>query len=370
MPYDNRYFTDLTYRIDGASQFGSNNRYAPFYSEAQAGTCTKKNSSRHVQYIDRLKLPWIPWRYRKPGVLCIPATGHLFLHHEGSVIRTGSALHSLPWATPTCKWQETNKLDIGLEAGFLNDRIYIMADYYQENTSNLLSSVELPFSNGFTDYVERYRRSCSNEDGELSSHASPSSAKMPSRLLWSVSGNIAHNEDKIVKLSQALKAANDKLALQYDYTAECPQQDLSVKVSRRSHHLCRSFTRHRSQHRKRTLSQQVWTGNLFLECCRPRECWPLTTCRYRGNFSTMLRYQGFTLNASFGYRFGGQIYNQTLIDKIENADRFFNDGCTRVLRSLAEARRHRSLPRTEQKHRGWTLHHVLYRMNQRLSARM
>ncbi len=46
--------------------------------------------------------------------------------------------------------------------------------------------------------------------------------------------------------------------------------------------------------------------------------------KYRGNFSTLFRYSGFTLNASFGYRFGGQIYNQTLITKIENADRWFN----------------------------------------------
>ncbi len=50
----------------------------------------------------------------------------------------------------------------------------------------------------------------------------------------------------------------------------------------------------------------------------------LSQPKYRGNFSTMFRYGGFTLNASFGYRFGGQIYNQTLIDKIENADRWLN----------------------------------------------
>lgn len=46
--------------------------------------------------------------------------------------------------------------------------------------------------------------------------------------------------------------------------------------------------------------------------------------KFRGNFSTSFYYRNFTLGASFGYRFGGQLYNQTLIDKVENADRLFN----------------------------------------------
>jgi hypothetical protein len=45
---------------------------------------------------------------------------------------------------------------------------------------------------------------------------------------------------------------------------------------------------------------------------------------YFGNFSTMVRYKSFSMNLSFGYRFGGQLYNQTLINKVENADYRYN----------------------------------------------
>ena len=42
--------------------------------------------------------------------------------------------------------------------------------------------------------------------------------------------------------------------------------------------------------------------------------------KFEGNFGTMLMYKGFQLNAYFYYSFGGDIYNQTLVDKVENVD--------------------------------------------------
>ncbi len=149
-----------------------------------------------------------------------------------------------------------------------------MADYYQENTSNLLSSVELPFSNGFTDYVENI--------GELQQRGWELSARITiirkdaSRLLWSVSGNIAHNEDKIVKLSQALKAANDKLALQYDYTANIPNKIIREGESQNIIYAVRSLGIDPSTGKELFLNRfgQV---TLFLECSRPCECGPFTT---------------------------------------------------------------------------------------------
>ena len=41
---------------------------------------------------------------------------------------------------------------------------------------------------------------------------------------------------------------------------------------------------------------------------------------FEGNFGTMLRYKGFMLNAYFKYSYGGDIYNKTLVDKVENVD--------------------------------------------------
>jgi hypothetical protein len=45
---------------------------------------------------------------------------------------------------------------------------------------------------------------------------------------------------------------------------------------------------------------------------------------YRGNFSTFFRYKALSVNASFSYLWGGQKYNSTLVDKVENADKLMN----------------------------------------------
>ena len=46
--------------------------------------------------------------------------------------------------------------------------------------------------------------------------------------------------------------------------------------------------------------------------------------KYRGNFSTMFRWRDLSLNLSFAYRLGGQLYNSTLASKVENADKRYN----------------------------------------------
>lgn len=49
-----------------------------------------------------------------------------------------------------------------------------------------------------------------------------------------------------------------------------------------------------------------------------------TEPKWQGNINTAFNYKGFGANLSFNYKFGGQVYNQTLVDKIENADLRYN----------------------------------------------
>ena len=54
--YDNRYFADVAYRMDGASQFGSSKRFAPFYSFGIGWNIHKEKFMENVLWLDRLKL--------------------------------------------------------------------------------------------------------------------------------------------------------------------------------------------------------------------------------------------------------------------------------------------------------------------------
>ncbi|WP_245999731.1 SusC/RagA family TonB-linked outer membrane protein [Paraflavitalea soli] len=317
--YDNRYFADLTYRTDGASQFGSNKRFAPFYSLGAGWNIHNEAFFKQYTYINRLKLRG---SYGITGNQSFSAYQPLatYAYLIGNSYKNWVGATQSTLGNPDLQWQQTNKIDIGLEAGFLNDRIFIQADYYKENTDNLLSSIELPYSNGFTSYVENI--------GKLEQRGWELMARVTilrndrHRFMWSVTGNIAHNEDKIVQLSEALKAANEKLALQYDYTVNTPNKIIRVGASQNTIYAVPSLGIDPSTGKELFLNrfgEVTYTWN-----AADRVNVGLSQPKYRGNFSTLFRYEGFTLNASFGYRFGGQLYNETLINKIEEADKWLN----------------------------------------------
>lgn len=317
--YDDRYFADVTYRVDGASQFGSDKRFAPFYALGAGWNLHKEAFFKDATYISRLRLRG---SYGITGNQSFSAYQPLatYSYVIGDRYKNWIGANQTTLGNPGLQWQQTNKTDIGIESGFLNDRIVVQADYYTEKTSNLLSSIELPYSNGFTDYVENI--------GQLEQKGWEVTARVTilrddrHRFMWSVTGNIAHNEDKIVKLSEALKAANEKLALQYDYTSNAPNKIIRVGASQNTIYAVPSLGIDPSTGRE--LYRNRFGEVTYQWSAADRVNVGISQPKYRGNFSTMLRYSGFTLNASFGYRFGGQIYNQTLIDKIENADRWLN----------------------------------------------
>lgn len=47
-------------------------------------------------------------------------------------------------------WEETKQLDLGVDIGFLNDRIYLMYDYYNKKVDGLLYQVDIPRASGFS----------------------------------------------------------------------------------------------------------------------------------------------------------------------------------------------------------------------------
>ena len=63
--------------------------------------------------------------------------------------------------------------------------------------------------------------------------------------------------------------------------------------------------------------KRIWDANDRVAC-------GLSLPKYRGNLSTMFRWQDLSVNVSFAYRLGGQLYNSTLVSKVEGADMRFN----------------------------------------------
>ena len=101
-------------------------------------------------------------------------------------------------ANKDLKWETTAQFDAGLDVGFLEDRINVVFDYYRKHTTDLLASSPVPWSTGY--------RTITKNIGEISNNGvefSISADAIKTRdFKWNVSGNISHNENKVLKLDK------------------------------------------------------------------------------------------------------------------------------------------------------------------------
>ncbi len=144
--YKDRYLFTGTYRVDGSSKFGENNRYGYFPSLA-LGWRISEEPFFDVPEISNLKIrgSWGRVGNDKIGVnAAIPTvtSGLTYVLGEGQVIVPGGTITEL--ANPDLKWEETEQLDIGLELGLFEDNLNMVFDYYRKNTSDILVTVPIP----------------------------------------------------------------------------------------------------------------------------------------------------------------------------------------------------------------------------------
>jgi len=140
--YDNRYLLWATYRTDGSPNFGPDKRWGSFPSISAAWRVNNEKFF-DVSQISDLKVRYEYGFTGNPG--------------WGSGVYAAMNTYATPWGTgflpstftnPLLQWEETKTNNIGLNAGFLNNRFTIEADYYSRKTSNLLLNAVLPWYMG------------------------------------------------------------------------------------------------------------------------------------------------------------------------------------------------------------------------------
>ena len=314
--YDNRYYVDFAFRTDGSSQFGKDKRFAPFYSAGLGWNIHNEKFMENVKFINRLKLRASFGQVGSQKFNAYQARAIYSYYMDDRYFQWVGA-YQKALENKNLEWQKTNKWNAGVEVNMLDNRLSLTADVYLEKTSNLLSSLDLPLSNGFTSYVENVGEK-ENKGFEMKLNGYLI-RNMEKRIIWSMTGSMVHNKDKVVKLSDALKNAYDKLL---QYGGSLPNQILKEGESQNTIYVVRSLGIDPSNGRELFLKKNGevtynWDAN-------DRVAVGLSEPKYRGNLSSMLRWKDFSVNVSFAYRFGGQLYNQTLIDKVENSDKRFN----------------------------------------------
>lgn len=314
--YDNRYYIDFNVRTDGSSQFGSSKRFAPFYSVGLGWNIHNENFFLDNPYVNRLKLRA---SYGMSGSQQFSSYQAMetYSYYTGDRYNIWMGAYQMALGNKNLEWQTTDKYNIGVEGEFFNSCVSVTMDVYLEKTSSLLSSLELPYSNGFDSYTENIG-AVENKGFELAASLWLL-RDTERRVMWSVTGNLSYNKDKITKLSDAMKAANEKLAKN---GGSNPNRVLREGDSQNVIYAVPSLGIDPSSGEEIFLKKNGEVTKLWDPADRVN-C-GISEPKYRGNLSTMVRYKDLTFNMSFGYRWGGQQYNQTLIDRVENADKRYN----------------------------------------------
>lgn len=204
--YNDVYLFDGSIRLDGSSQFGSDKRYAPFWSVG-AGI----NIHNYSWLMDNWLLSRLRLRasYGSTGKVNFPAYTAVSTYEVDSEhwYYTGPATSLKYLGNPKLKWETTKTTDVGFELGFLNDRILLSANYYIKKTVDLIDQISIRPSSGFSEYRDN-SGSVENKGFEIDL-----SATLYRDKDWIVSfmGNMGGNKNKITKLGAAAEAYNEAI---------------------------------------------------------------------------------------------------------------------------------------------------------------
>ena len=313
--YQNKYFFSASYRRDGSSRFAPETRWGNFWSLGTSWRIDREEFMASTS--DWLSALTLKMSYGAQG------NDNLGTYYASKGLYTivsnlgENALVSDRMATPNLKWETTTAYDLGLDFGMWEDRLTVTFGYYLKKTKNLLSSVTLPTSLGFIDYKENLGQ-MENEGVELALRSFVYKSND-----WNVSlfVNMAHNKNRIVSISNALSSYNDKAdqeqANNDDYKTK-PMVRYKEGRSSTAIYAMKSLgidpaTGKELFQRQDGTNTYVWDPKESVVCGD-------TEPKVTGAFGTNITWKQLNLNMNFSYRLGGQVYNQTLINRVENAD--------------------------------------------------
>lgn len=186
-----KYFAQATFRTDGSSKFGENNRYGFFPSASVGWIMSEENFLKESKIVSFMKLRagWgITGNASIPNYL---PYGYYEVVSDGYNNEDYRFLATPP--NPNIQWETSNVVDIGLESGFFNDRITTVLSFYNKLTSDVLLKLTPQPSTGFTEIWDNAGEIV-NRGVEFELTTINIDKK---RFVWRTSFNVAYNYNEI-----------------------------------------------------------------------------------------------------------------------------------------------------------------------------
>jgi TonB-linked SusC/RagA family outer membrane protein len=201
--FEDKYLLTATVRRDGSSRFGPLHKYGTFPSVAFAWKVKDEAFLSNVPVVSELKLR-LGWGLTGQQDFPPPLFPYLAayqLSQTNASYEFGNTYYQGYRPTgynPALKWEQTATTNIGVDYGFLDNRISGSIDVYEKKTSDLLNSIPQPAGTNFAAFFVANVGSMTNKGVEFNLNAQPIRRV---GLTWDVNFNITYNENQITKLT-------------------------------------------------------------------------------------------------------------------------------------------------------------------------
>lgn len=287
--YKNIYSLSGSFRRDGSSVFGVNNRYGNFWSLGSAWNIDGQDFFKNQSVLSSTKLRA---SYGTTGnAQGIGNYAARPLSYYGSNYTTGNGQNYSSVGNPDLTWEKQKKLDIGIDLGFFNDRLAFTADFYRNDIFALIQAVSISRTTGFSSVPYANSGSMQNRGVELGVKGIPVKLR---DFTWTSNFNIAFNHNEVTDAGNNATSANGNYYFSkgYDYYTYYTRLYAGVDPANGSALWYTDGTK--------TKTTTDYSSAL-------RVPYKSSTPKFFGGFSNTFNYKGIALTGDFYYNFGNYI---------------------------------------------------------------
>ncbi len=314
--YDNRYLLDATYRLSASSLFGADNRWASSWSVGIGWNLHNESFMQDQQVITRLKLRGSVGLTGNQNFTTNSSIA-TYLYYTGVSYQgqTGAYLSIMP--NPELRWEQKMDYNVGVDLDIW--KLQLTADLFRADSENMLTDMSIPTSTGFGS-VKTNLGLVRNTGFELQAKFTAWQGK---NGFFNLNGTIYYGKNKIIRLSESMRTYNE----QTRKNAEAAGNSTPVLLYEDGMPM-NAIWAVPSAGIDPASGQEVYIkkdGSLTYKYSGDDMVVAgVSDPKYRGTFGFSGEWKGIGLNTTFSYLGGGQMYNSTLVDRIENVDMAYN----------------------------------------------
>lgn len=312
--YDDRYLFDGTIRFNASSAFGTDNPWATFWSAGLGWNVHKEGFLKDSEWIKQLKIRGSMGYTGNQNFQSNKSAAYYKYFTQEKYFTYWDGIYLNNMRNPGLQWELKKDINIGFDFN-LKNILTLTFDWYRSDTENLVTQVSIPGSTGFTSVSENLGL-VRNQGFEVTMGLRVLNHK---DYFLNLNAQIATNDNKLLELSDAMRIFNkqqEEIAAAEDRTApvtmyyEGMHMNTIWAVPSLGIDPSDGFEVYLDKQGRMT---KAWKASNMVEA-------GINDTKFNGTFGLNGEYKGIGLSVVFRFMGGGQIYNSTLVNKVENVN--------------------------------------------------